>query len=171
MYCSYNKTSLLPQLVSAEETFPVQTLIASFSLCKYKNLHCCSLIRYVFFKELVYQSSALLKIGIMKENENSLRFTENPFKWKENLTFKLSARRLTTSFSKYIWNLKDDSINNYITNLFLAEYASLYIKDVRKCNSCPVWKDILSQPFAILDKRNKLRNIFRHCHWFLLRNF
>ena len=133
----------------------------------------CSLVDYwwLIVYQVVYQATVTRQDNNITETYVGL--TENDFKTRyrnHTASFRHAKHRNSTELSKYIWTLKDNNINFFISWRILSSSLP-YKSSNKRCNLCLKEKFlIICRPeLSSLNKRNELVSSCRHRNKALLR--
>ena len=113
---------------------------------------------------VIYQAAVTRKDNNKKDTYIGL--TENNFKTRyrnHTASFRHAKLRNSTELSKYIWTLKDNCIDHFISWRILSSHSP-YSSASKRCNLCLREKFlIICQPdLSTLNKRNELVSSCRH---------
>ena len=123
------------------------------------------------------QSSVVYQVTVTRQDNNITEtyvgLTENDFKTRyrnHTASFRHAKHRNSTELSKYIWTLKDNNINFFISWRILSSSLP-YKSSNKRCNLCLKEKFlIICRPeLSSLNKRNELVSSCRHRNKALLR--
>ena len=137
--------------------------------CRQKNT--CPLNGNCLQSSVVYQATVTRQDNNITETYVGL--TENDFKTRyrnHTASFRHAKHRNSTELSKYIWTLKDNNINFFISWHILSSSLP-YKSSNKRCNLCLKEKFlIICQPeLSSLNKQNELVSSCRHRNKALLR--
>ena len=137
--------------------------------CRQKNT--CPLNGNCLQSSVVYQATVTRQDNNITETYVGL--TENDFKTRyrnHTASFRHAKHRNSTELSKYIWTLKDNNINFFISWRILSSSLP-YKSSNKRCNLCLKEKFlIICRPeLSSLNKRNELVSSCRHRNKALLR--
>ena len=137
--------------------------------CRQKNT--CPLNRNCLQSSVVYQATVTRQDNNITETYVGL--TENDFKTRyrnHTASFRHAKHRNSTELSKYIWTLKDNNINFFISWRILSSSLP-YKSSNKRCNLCLKEKFlIICRPeLSSLNKQNELVSSCRHRNKALLR--
>ena len=122
-------------------------------------------------KCIVYKA----EVSSSLETKSYLGTAEDTFKTRFNnhkKSFKHRAYEKETELSKYIWSLKDESIN-YTIKWSVAATAIPYTCGSKRCDLCLTEKLLIAQadPKTLLNKRSEIVSKCRHRNKFTLKRF
>ena len=141
--------------------------------CSCRKKESCPLEGRYLTKSLVYRVH--LDVKDKKIETNYIGLTENSFKDRFNrhqTTFRDRYKISSTDFSKFIWDLKDKSIDNVEMDWYIVEKAPPLKNGSKRCELFLTEKyHIIFQKFDHLNQGKGLLNKCRHRNKFLLCNF
>lgn len=119
---------------------------------------------------IIYQAT----VETVTDKQTYIGLTENDFKTRYNnhtASFRHEKNKNATELSKYIWALKNKSINFNITWKIIC-HATPYSNSTKKCNLCTTEKYfIMYHPdLASLNRRCDIVSKCRHSNKYLLKN-
>ena len=158
---AHNKTILDKQIKASEN--PTKECN-----CRYKES--CPLQGKCLTESVVYQATVTRKDNQHKETYVGL--TEGPFKTRYNnhtSSFRNEKHKHSTELSKYIWQLKQSSVE-YSIRWKILRKCKAYSNKTKRCNLCLHEKYVIiyHPKLSSLNLRNELISTCRHRKKFLL---
>lgn len=141
--------------------------------CNCKTKEECPLQGECLSQSLVYRAH----ITNDKDNNhaNYIGLTEHSFKdrlYKHRNSLRYRSKINATELSKYIWNLRDNNVDNAKIKWSVLDRAPAFKNGAKRCDLCLTEKfHIIFQKFPLLNKRNELLSSCRHVNKHLLCNF
>ena len=143
-------------------------------LCNCRSKEQCPLNNKCLSSSLIYNAQVTTTTNNNTTTKNYIGLTEGTFKQRftqHKLTFRHKKYTNSTELSKYIWHLKDNSINFNIKWSIISR-ASPYNNSSKRCDLCLTEKLMIIKSTSnnLLNKRSELISKCRHENKFYLKN-